>query len=148
MVNNYGSFSSPKDRVVGPVPNGLNGLYMRVTNYLLTGMIQIPCWWQKLLDQLRWTKNIQESSDFSMKFSCWKHFLAISSSKQGSKNSWKCRKLKKTIQYSLEKKQHPFVKVLRVVFVQPIWCFCRRNLCKSLSDFESDSSLRSLPSKC
>ena len=30
---------SPKDRVVGPLPNSLNGLYMGVTNHLLTGMI-------------------------------------------------------------------------------------------------------------
>ena len=29
---------SPKDRVV-PLPNGLNGLQMAVTNQLLTGMI-------------------------------------------------------------------------------------------------------------
>ncbi len=30
---------SPKDGVVGPLPNGLNGLYMGITNYVLTGMI-------------------------------------------------------------------------------------------------------------
>ena len=38
--NNHGDPKSPKDRVVGPLPNGLfYGLYMGVTNYLLTGMI-------------------------------------------------------------------------------------------------------------
>ena len=30
---------SPKDRVVGPLPNGRNSLYVGVTNYLLSGMI-------------------------------------------------------------------------------------------------------------
>ena len=30
---------SPLSWVVGPLPNGLNGLQMGVTNYLLTGMI-------------------------------------------------------------------------------------------------------------
>ena len=36
---------SPKDRVVGPLPNGLfYGLQMDVPNYLLTGMIlQVGC---------------------------------------------------------------------------------------------------------
>ena len=29
----------PKYRVVGPLPNGLNGLQMGVTKHLLTGMI-------------------------------------------------------------------------------------------------------------
>ena len=29
----------PKDRVVGPLPNGLNDFKMGVANYLLTGMI-------------------------------------------------------------------------------------------------------------
>ena len=38
MVNHHGDRKSPK-WVVGPLPNGLNGLYMGVTNYLLTGMI-------------------------------------------------------------------------------------------------------------
>ena len=30
---------SPKDRVVGPLPNGPNGLYMGLTTYLLSGVI-------------------------------------------------------------------------------------------------------------
>ena len=34
MVNNHGDRKSPKDRVVGPLPNGL------ITNHLLTGMIR------------------------------------------------------------------------------------------------------------
>ena len=35
---------SPKDRVVGPLPNGLNGLQMGITNHLLSGMIlQVRC---------------------------------------------------------------------------------------------------------
>ncbi len=39
VVNNHGNRKSPRPGVVGPLPNGLNGLYMRVTNHLLTGMI-------------------------------------------------------------------------------------------------------------
>ena len=31
--------TSPNWGNAGPLPNGLNGLYMGVTNYLLTGMI-------------------------------------------------------------------------------------------------------------
>ena len=35
---------SPKDRVgLDPFQMAIHGLYVRVTNYLLTGMIQIPC---------------------------------------------------------------------------------------------------------
>ncbi len=35
---------SPLTEVVGPLPNGLNGLWMGVTNYLVTVMIlQVPC---------------------------------------------------------------------------------------------------------
>lgn len=33
MVNNHGDYKSPKDQVVGPLPNGLTGLEMGVTNY-------------------------------------------------------------------------------------------------------------------
>ena len=32
-------YKSPKDRVVGPLPNGQSGLQMEVTIYLLIGMI-------------------------------------------------------------------------------------------------------------
>ena len=40
MVKNHGDGKSPKDRVVGPLPNGLNG---GDPNYLLSGMIlQVP----------------------------------------------------------------------------------------------------------
>ena len=35
---NHADRKSHKDRVVGPLPNFLNGLYMGVTNYLLNGM--------------------------------------------------------------------------------------------------------------
>ena len=34
----HGDRKSHKDRVVGALPNGLNGLYMGVINYLLNGM--------------------------------------------------------------------------------------------------------------
>ncbi len=41
MVSAHGDRKSPG--VVGPLPNGLNGLYMGVTNYLLSGVIlQVP----------------------------------------------------------------------------------------------------------
>ena len=36
--HNHGDRKFPKDRVI-PLPNGLDGLYIEVTNYLLTGMI-------------------------------------------------------------------------------------------------------------
>ena len=40
MVNNRGDRKSPKDRVVGPLSNGLFMAYkLRVSNYLLPGMI-------------------------------------------------------------------------------------------------------------
>ena len=39
MVDNHSDSKSPKDRVVGPLPNGLKDLEMGVTNHLLTGMI-------------------------------------------------------------------------------------------------------------
>ena len=40
MVNNYGDRKSPKDQVVGPLPNGLFWLINRGDpNYLVTGMI-------------------------------------------------------------------------------------------------------------
>ena len=38
MVNNHGDRKSHKDRDI-PLPNVFYGLYMGVTNYLLTGMI-------------------------------------------------------------------------------------------------------------
>ena len=34
LIGPWWSFSSTKDRVVGPLPNGLKGWYMGVTNYL------------------------------------------------------------------------------------------------------------------
>ena len=39
VVNNHGDRFRPLSRVVGPLPNGLNGLYMGVTNHLLSGTI-------------------------------------------------------------------------------------------------------------
>ena len=41
FFNNHGDRKSPKDRVVGPLPNGLNGLYMGVTNCLLGMILQV-----------------------------------------------------------------------------------------------------------
>ena len=57
---------SPKDRVV-PLPNGLNGLQIGVTNYLLTGMILQVGSWQRfftspsVLDK-NWATKIAEIS--------------------------------------------------------------------------------------
>ena len=39
VVNNHGDGKSPKDRVVGPLPNGHSWPYIGVTHHLLTGMI-------------------------------------------------------------------------------------------------------------
>ena len=39
MVRKHGDRFRPLSRVVGPLPNGLNGLQMGITNHLLTGMI-------------------------------------------------------------------------------------------------------------
>ena len=44
---------SPLTGVVGPLPNGLNGLYIGVTNYLLTGMIlqvKVPFLYEGVVD--------------------------------------------------------------------------------------------------
>ena len=37
VVKNHGDRVRPLSGVVGPLPNGINGLYLGVTNYLLTG---------------------------------------------------------------------------------------------------------------